>query len=77
MGEGLRGESLGGYGDFTVRPWVLLGVTGVVRGAIRNAKVAADRDVSLLSIPKSVFLKYWHFTYDQKAFAALFRDGPG
>jgi len=77
MGPGLEGESLGGYGDFTIRPWVLLGVTGVIRGAIRNARVVARNEVSLLCIPKPIFLKHWHFTYDQKAFAALFRQGDG
>jgi hypothetical protein len=75
MGEGLIGHPLGGYGDFVIRPWVLLGVTGVIRGAIRNAKVTAEREVALLAIPKTTFLKHWHFTYDDKSFAALFRGG--
>jgi hypothetical protein len=73
LGEGLRGLPLGGYQDFVVQPWVLVGMTGVIRGAIRNAKVVAEQDLDLLVIPKGVFLEHWHSTYDQKAFAALFQ----
>jgi hypothetical protein len=69
LGEGLRGLPLGGYQDFAIQPWMFVGVTGVIRGAIRNAKVVAERDLDLLVIPKGVFLEHWHFTYDQKAFA--------
>lgn len=71
-GEGLRGLPLGGYHAFAIRPWVPVGVTGVVRGAARNATVVADQDVALLAIPKDVYLKHWHRTYDASAFAALF-----
>ena len=72
MDAGLRGLPLGGYAGFTIRPWVLVGVTGVIRNAARNARVVADRDVALLAIPKGVFLDHWHATYDAAAFAALF-----
>ena len=71
-GEGLHGLPLGGYDAFAIRPWVPVGVTGVVRGAARNATVEADQDVALLAIPKDVYLKHWHRTYDASAFAALF-----
>jgi hypothetical protein len=56
-----------------LRAWSGVGVTGVIRGAARNARVVADRDVALLAIPKGVFLDHWHATWDQAAFAALFR----
>ena len=55
-------------------PWVPVGVTGVIRGAIRNANVVALQDLSLLAIPKDVFLKHWHHTYNQQEFAQLFRS---
>ena len=74
LGEGLGGRPLGGYGGFAVRPWIPVGLTGVIRGAARNAEVFAETDVALLAIPKGAFLEHWHFTYDQKAFAALFDD---
>lgn len=61
--EGLRVVPLGGYASFSVNAWMPLGVTGVVRGAIRNATVSADRDVKLIAIPKEVYLRYWHHPY--------------
>lgn len=58
--EGLRIIPLGGYKTFTVRAWMPLGNTGVIRGAMRNATVVSDRDMHLLMIPKDVYLKHWH-----------------
>jgi hypothetical protein len=72
LGEGLHGMPLGGYPGFTIPPWVLVGVTGVMRGAARHARVLAARDVSGLAIPKGVFLGHWRATYDVARFAALF-----
>jgi hypothetical protein len=77
LGEGLRGLPLGGYPGFTIPAGVLVGATGVIRGAARNSSVAADRDLELLAIPKGVFLDHWHATYDAAAFAALFRAQAG
>ena len=74
MGDGLRGLPLGGYRGFTIRPWVLVGITGVVRGAVRNSGVLAERDIELLAIPKRVFLDRWHATYDLRGFAARLRQ---
>ena len=74
MGDGLRGLPLGGYPGFTIRPWVLVGITGVVRGAVRNSGVLAERDIELLAIPKRVFLDRWHATYDLRGFAARLRQ---
>ena len=75
--EGLRGRPLGGYEEFAVQPWIPVGVTGVIRGAARNAEVRAERDVALLAIPKGVFLDQWYSTYDRRSFADLvFRPDP-
>jgi hypothetical protein len=75
LGEGLRILPLGGYQAFTIRPWMPVGVTGVIRGSIRNAGVVAEQDLSLLAIPKDVFLKHWHHTYNPQEFAELFAKG--
>lgn len=75
LAKGLRGRPLGGYEDFAIGPWVLVGVTGVIRGAKRNADIFAECDLTLLAIPKGVFIDHWHFTYDREAFAALFSPG--
>ncbi|NNF63970.1 MAG: cyclic nucleotide-binding domain-containing protein [Acidimicrobiia bacterium] len=73
-GEGLRGIPLGGYGEFHIRPWIPVGVTGVIRGSIRNADIVADQDVTVLAIPRDVYVEFWHRTYDQSAFADHFSD---
>ena len=49
-----RGIPLGGYKPFTTYPWIPLGVTGVVRGAVRNATLVADEDAELLMIPRGL-----------------------
>jgi hypothetical protein len=63
MEAGLRAAPLGGYKSAPVKPWIPLGVTGVIRGAPRNATVSADSPVQLLAIPKDVYLRFWHSTY--------------
>lgn len=73
-GEGLRGVPLGGYGEFLIRPWIPVGVTGVIRGSIRNADIIAEQDITVLAIPRDVYVEFWHRTYDQSAFADLFSD---
>ncbi len=72
LGEGLQIIPLGGYQAFFVRAWIPLGITGVIRGAARNATVVATQDLSLLMIPKDVYLKHWHHTYSPQEFAQLF-----
>lgn len=72
--DGLRILPLGGYEGFPIRPWIPVGVTGVIRGALRNADVVADTALSVLAIPKDIYLKHWHRTYDQVGFAKLFVD---
>ena len=42
---------------------MLLGISGVIRGAPRNATVKASQAVELLMIPRETYLKYWHRTY--------------
>jgi hypothetical protein len=63
LGAGLRIIPLGGYDSFSVQAWMPLGSTGVIRGALRNAKVVAEQAVSTLMIPKDVYLRHWHATY--------------
>jgi hypothetical protein len=73
LGSALRGRPIGGYADFVIGPFVLVGTTGVVRGGIRNSDIHATGDMSLLAIPRGVFLDHWHFTHDPAEFASLFR----
>lgn len=63
MGAGLTVIPLGGYARFAVQPWMLLGISGVIRGAPRNATVVAGQAIELLMIPREVYLKHWHRTY--------------
>jgi hypothetical protein len=63
LGDGLRIIPLGGYDSFSVQAWMPLGSTGVIRGALRNARVIAEQPVSALMIPKDVYLRHWHATY--------------
>ena len=72
LGEGLQIIPLGGYQAFFVQAWMPLGVTGVIRGAVRNATIVATQDLTLLMIPKDVYLKHWHHTYSPQEFAQLF-----
>ena len=60
MGDGLEVIPLGGYEPFPVSAWMPLGVTGVIRGAARNATVVARQDLALLMIPKEIYLRQWH-----------------
>ena len=64
LGAGLRIMPLGGYEAFRVSAWMPLGITGVIRGAARNATVVADEELTLLMIPKEVYLREWHHPYD-------------
>lgn len=63
LGGGLKIIRPGGYDPLPVAPWALLGTTGVIRGAVRNADVVALQDTFLLMIPKSVYLQYWYAPY--------------
>jgi len=72
LGEGLRIIPLGGYASFAVRPWMPLGITGVIRGAARNATVSVEQDVALLMIPKETYLQAWHRTYNVTELTQVF-----
>ena len=60
---GTRVEPIGGYRPEALHPWLPIGVTGVVRGAERNAAVIADADVEVLAIPAERFLADWFRPY--------------
>lgn len=77
LSEGLKIMPLGGYTPFYVRPWMPLGITGVIRGAVRNATVMAEQDVLLLMIPKEVYLKEWHHTYGLEELTQLLAREEG
>lgn len=59
---------LGDYPTFLIQPWMPLGVTGVIRGSVRNATVVAEEDASLLMIPQDIYLNHWHQTYNLDEF---------
>ncbi len=68
LGAGLKIIPLGGYEPFMAQPWAPLGITGVIRGAVRNATIVASADLELLMIPKSVYLRHWYKPYSQGEF---------
>lgn len=63
LGDGMLIVPLGGYPPFSVRAWMPIGSTGVVRGAMRNATVVAEGELPLLIIPREVYLERWHRPY--------------
>jgi hypothetical protein len=63
LGDGLKIIPLGGYQSFSVAAWMPMGTTGVIRGDTRNADVVAEQDMSLLMLPKEVYLRYWYVPY--------------
>jgi hypothetical protein len=54
-----------------------LGTTGVIRGDIRNADIVAAQGVSLLIIPKEVYLRYWYVPYSPMELVSLIADSAG
>jgi hypothetical protein len=71
---GLRIFPLGGYTALSAQPWMPLGVTGVIRGAGRNATIRAEAAVQLIVIPKMIYLKYWHHPYTLASFLAHMKN---
>jgi hypothetical protein len=65
LAEGLEVRSLGGYRPQPARPWVPIGITGVVRGAERNSQIVARRDLDVVLIPAATFLAHWFHPYDE------------
>jgi hypothetical protein len=76
LGDGLVIIPLGGYASFPVRPWMPLGNTGVIRGAVRNADVIAEQVVDLLMIPQDIYLKYWYQPYTTEELLRLLMVQP-
>lgn len=72
--SGLRVIPLGGYPPFLVQPWMPLGVTGVIRGAPRNATIIAEQEVQLLMMPRVVYLRHWRHTYSIEEFVRKMRQ---
>ncbi len=77
LGDGLKIIPLGGYQSFSVAAWMPLGTTGVIRGDIRNADIVAERGVSLLIVPKEVYLRYWYVPYSPMELVRLIADSAG
>ncbi|MCV7196913.1 hypothetical protein [Mycobacterium angelicum] len=73
LAPGLCGHPSGGYDSFCVHPWEPLGITGVIRGDVRNATVVAEGDVDVLILPKDVYLDQWHRNYTAAEFCDLMR----
>jgi hypothetical protein len=69
MGDGLQSLPLGGYQRHDVQTWIPLGNTSVIRGDVQEARVTAEKKVRLLMIPKEIYLKHWHDTYNLDEFA--------
>jgi len=69
MGNGLQTLPLGGYQRQDVQPWIPLGNTSVIRGDVQEARITAEKYIQLLIIPKEIYLKYWHDTYNLTEFS--------
>jgi hypothetical protein len=63
LGAGLHITPLGGYQSVSMKGWFPVGSTGVIRGAARNAHVIAGQKITVLMIPKEVYLRYWYWPY--------------
>ena len=74
LGPGLTIIPMGGYRSFPAEPWLLLGVTGVIRGGKRSATIVAEREVQVLMIPKSTYLTCWYHTLSFEEFRAAILD---
>lgn len=51
-----------------------LGTTGVIRGDSRNADIIAEQNVSLLILPKEVYLRYWYVPYSPAELKAMLTE---
>lgn len=71
---GLQIVPLGGYQAFQVQAWMPLGITGVIRGATRNATVVATRTLRLLIIPRTVYLAHWHHTHSPASLRQVLQE---
>ena len=73
MKEGLRVFPLGGYESRLASAWVALGNTGVIRGSIRNSHVYAEKNLSLICVPKDIYLNYWYKPLSAKDLKEVWR----
>lgn len=74
LGDGLKIIPLGGYQSFSVTAWLPLGTTGVIRGDVRNADIVAEQPISLLMIPKDIYLQYWYVPYSPMELKSVFAE---
>ena len=77
LGDGLKIIPLGGYQSFSVAAWMPLGTTGVIRGDVRNADIISEQAVSLLIIPKEIYLRYWYVPYSPLELKNILADEVG
>ncbi len=63
LGSGLRVHPRTGSEPQPIHPWLPVGVTGVVRGGLRNASVVADHEVEVAVVPAEVYLREWFRPY--------------
>ena len=75
LGDGLQVFPPGTHALFPALPWVQSGNTGVIRGATRNARMIAEHNVALLSIPKEIYLQHWYMPYTVQEFTYLCAQG--
>ncbi|MEM7116266.1 MAG: hypothetical protein AAF614_27765 [Chloroflexota bacterium] len=68
LGDGMVSLPAGGYQPQPVTPYIPLGNTRVVHGSVQEATITTEKDITLLMIPKEIYLKYWHDTYSVKEF---------
>ncbi len=74
LADGLRVYPLGGYGSTLALAWIPLGNTGVIRGSIRNAHVFCEKPVSLICVPKNVYLDHWYNPIPTKNIQAVWGE---
>lgn len=55
------------------KKWVPVGDTGVIRGGMRNATVLATKDMSLIMIPKHVYLTKWYDPFHVNEMEKIFK----
>ena len=49
----------------------------MIRGDVRNADIVAEQRVSLLIIPKEVYLRYWYVPYSPLELKKFLADEAG
>ncbi|MGE0881407.1 MAG: hypothetical protein AB7L13_04845 [Acidimicrobiia bacterium] len=63
LGDGLEIVPAGGYAPSAVRPFMPIGLTGVLRNGERNALVTATAPVDVLAISADAYLRHWFRPY--------------